>query len=108
MEELTGKRYCSGFWVTDDLPHALLWRVKGRPGVRPAEYRAPSFSWAAVEDVVVHAIMPSGDATSLIHVRGAARLSSHGLERNTREALQMSGLLIPAVFVTVFSGTGIE
>ena len=24
VEELTGKRYCSGFWMTDDLPHALL------------------------------------------------------------------------------------
>ncbi len=43
-QQMTGERYCSGFWIdSDDVAHALLWRVEGGPRVRPAGYRARRF-----------------------------------------------------------------
>jgi hypothetical protein len=45
-------QYLAGLW-RGPLPYQLLWRVQD-PGAtrRPAEYRAPSWSWAAVEGEV--------------------------------------------------------
>ncbi|KAJ9131821.1 Heterokaryon incompatibility protein [Pleurostoma richardsiae] len=54
FEELTGDTYVAGMWRRH-LASELLWhvddeqQVDGRPSARPAEYRAPSWSWASVD-----------------------------------------------------------
>lgn len=51
--------YLAGIWKSD-LPNALLWNVlgskhgDGKPSFRPADYRAPSWSWASVEGDISH------------------------------------------------------
>ncbi|KAM0426063.1 hypothetical protein ACHAPT_008694 [Fusarium lateritium] len=44
--------YIAGFWRSQ-LPHALCWGKMSKPvqGFRPAQYRAPSWSWASLEGV---------------------------------------------------------
>jgi hypothetical protein len=117
----TGERYCSGFWLTDDLPHALLWRVKDILATRPAEYRAPSFSWASVDGEVLFNTTavseeeeedtPKRVTSALIHVMGGVQLPgslSGEKTRNVREALKMSGSILPVSFLSSRSGEGIE
>ena len=58
MSGLIGDEYIAGLW-SKYLPSQLLWRVEPtfhpatstftNPSRRPADYRAPSFSWAAVD-----------------------------------------------------------
>ncbi|KAJ9142917.1 hypothetical protein NKR23_g6789 [Pleurostoma richardsiae] len=43
--------YICGHWTTH-LPRSLLW-IMERPGRRPAEYIAPTWSWASVEGIVL-------------------------------------------------------
>lgn len=63
--DLTGDRYCGSMWLTDDLPNALLWHVKGEPPERPGTYlrrgsvvcRLPLCKWhplSAVPASVLH------------------------------------------------------
>jgi hypothetical protein len=118
----TGERYCSGFWLTDDLPHALLWRVKDILAARPAEYRAPSFSWASVDgEVLFNTTAVSEEeeeeedtskrVTSLVRIMGGVQLPggpSGEKTRNVREALKMSGSILPASFLSSSSGMGID
>ena len=53
ISALGGGEYLAGLW-TDDLKHNLLWSrdLSTPPAVRPA-YRAPSWSWAAIDSQVV-------------------------------------------------------
>ena len=45
----SGQTYCAGLWE-ESLIHDLLWRNPGNTLLpRPKAYRAPSFSWAAVD-----------------------------------------------------------
>ena len=47
--------YYAGLWAAD-FPLNLTWTLNGRPGVRPGvrprKYRAPSWSWAALDEVI--------------------------------------------------------
>jgi hypothetical protein len=47
-----GPRYLAGLWDSQ-FPTALLWRVYLALRQRPSSYRAPSWSWAAVDDNIV-------------------------------------------------------
>ncbi|RDW88276.1 hypothetical protein BP6252_00308 [Coleophoma cylindrospora] len=51
---LDGCRYLAGLW-DDDLQHNLLWsrHFAAPPNARPNQYRAPSWSWAAIDSQVV-------------------------------------------------------
>ncbi|RDW95143.1 hypothetical protein BP5796_00906 [Coleophoma crateriformis] len=51
---LNGCRYLAGLW-DDDLHHNLLWSrgFAAPPTARPSSYRAPSWSWAAIDSQVV-------------------------------------------------------
>lgn len=59
QKALTNDDYVAGLWRTN-LPPQLLWTVRdckqfnGQPSVRPVNYRAPSFSWAAVDGRISH------------------------------------------------------
>ncbi|OJJ41824.1 hypothetical protein ASPWEDRAFT_179513 [Aspergillus wentii DTO 134E9] len=44
-------RYLAGFWESQ-VPDALLWRSIGEVNLPPEEYRAPSWSWASVDNAV--------------------------------------------------------
>lgn len=53
--DIVGDEYCAGLWK-NDLINGLLWHVGEQelthmyfPATRPVEYRAPSWSWAAVD-----------------------------------------------------------
>ena len=46
MESVLHDRYLAGLWQHCP-PSQLLWHYD-YPGTRPREYRAPSWSWAAV------------------------------------------------------------
>ena len=43
--------YVAGLWAHQDFAWGLAWRRRG-PAARPAAYRAPSFSWAALDATV--------------------------------------------------------
>jgi len=47
----TGRSYVAGIWK-ETIHHDLLWRVGGRLTPRPSGYRAPSWSWAAVDGLI--------------------------------------------------------
>ncbi|KAL3421007.1 hypothetical protein PVAG01_07452 [Phlyctema vagabunda] len=47
IQRQTKFSYMAGLWL-EDLHHGLLWTVNGR-GTRSGEYRAPSWSWAALD-----------------------------------------------------------
>lgn len=59
ISRMVGDRYVVGMWKFC-LESQLLWWVQHRrqandkPSVRPAEYRAPTFSWASVDGCVSH------------------------------------------------------
>jgi hypothetical protein len=46
-----GPKYLAGLWDSQ-FPAALLWRVRRVSSPRPPSYRAPSWSWAAVDDTI--------------------------------------------------------
>lgn len=57
--ERTGVRYLAGLWDYERLPSLMLWRVVDKslrsPQIlrpRPAVFRAPSWSWAAVDGAI--------------------------------------------------------
>jgi hypothetical protein len=60
----TGDEYLAGLW-RQDLSHDLLWEVdtlfaaKDSTWHRPAKYRAPSWSWAAIEGPIRMDLRPS-------------------------------------------------
>lgn len=51
-QKQTGDQYLAGLWSTC-LHHGLAWRVRDdSPSSRPSTYRAPSWSWAAIDGQV--------------------------------------------------------
>ncbi|KAK4447255.1 heterokaryon incompatibility protein-domain-containing protein [Podospora aff. communis PSN243] len=115
VADKTGEKYCAGFWITaEDMVDQLLWEPEavGFEGggakmhlmPRQNEYRAPSFSWAAVEGPVCFA--SKGNGTSLVEIiegleLRAADLAAGNIEgRNAREALRMRGRLLGASLFT--------
>jgi len=68
IQGLTGKSYCAGFWLNDDLPDSLLWKPGGTILPRPNEYRAPSWFWAAVEGTIEPNPARSRSTTKLIRI----------------------------------------
>ena len=57
VQDATGFTYLAGLWA-EHLLFNLLWFVRRGPGRRPAVYRAPSWSWAALDGNVGHDIVP--------------------------------------------------
>lgn len=59
VAQVTGEKYLAGLWSNQELPVQLLWHVSTRrqadnsPSERPDSYRAPSWSWASLEAVIV-------------------------------------------------------
>ncbi|KAH7417180.1 hypothetical protein BKA64DRAFT_701964 [Cadophora sp. MPI-SDFR-AT-0126] len=53
IASLSGQKYLAGLW-NDDLIHSLLWCLDFAmtPLPRPSQYRAPSWSWAAIDSPV--------------------------------------------------------
>ena len=53
IASLSGQKYLAGLW-NDDLIHSLLWCLDfaTTPLPRPSRYRAPSWSWAAIDSPV--------------------------------------------------------
>lgn len=51
FHRLRNSRYLAGIWE-DTLRDDLLWCTDGEPRARPAGYRAPSWSWAAIDGQV--------------------------------------------------------
>lgn len=111
VEGITGKQHCAGMWLTDDFPSALLWHIKGEPPLRSGIYLAPSFSWAAVGCRQVEFAKKRQDQGQLIVVEEAIRLERNLLydnTRNIREALRVTGSLLPCSLLTGRSGLSIE
>lgn len=101
VQRLTRLRYYGGLWFNDDLPCSLLWSVRTPTKSHPAEYGAPSWSWAAAEGSVNFVVMWA--TTTLIQVDGHTALPGAGIradERHQREALHVKGKLIEAAIVT--------
>jgi hypothetical protein len=48
-----GGQYLAGLWRAERIEAQLCWRVDG-PRIRPAEWRAPSWSWASVDGPVFY------------------------------------------------------
>lgn len=74
-----GYRSVAGIW-THNLPHYLLWYTMCRKP-KPEKWRAPSWSWAAVDDVVHHRLsritVPKFEA-----VVEDMNISVHGVKEN--------------------------
>jgi hypothetical protein len=111
VENLTGERYCGGFWITaKDLSDALLWQVEGeKVRWKPPEYRAPSFSWAKVESAALKKDSLHRNWTNLVRVVEGleledTELSGNTTGRNIREGLRIEGILLPASVLTSSDG----
>ena len=52
--------YVAGLWVQQHLAWGLSWRVRGA-ATKPPAYRAPSFSWAALDGIVEWPPLPSSE-----------------------------------------------
>ena len=120
----TGIRFCGGFWLNaEDIAGALLWEVgqhhhmgedgeekdkvevSVRVGKRPAEYRAPSFSWACVDGKVKFDTGTTQMERNMVTVLDGVQLqeadgAEHSAGRNIREALRIRGQLMPAALLT--------
>ncbi|KAF4468342.1 HET domain-containing [Fusarium albosuccineum] len=56
LQRATGVRYLAGLWVHETMPSFLLWRTEtpfSERRMRPDERRAPSWSWAAIDEGVI-------------------------------------------------------
>ncbi|KAL1387418.1 heterokaryon incompatibility protein-domain-containing protein [Phyllosticta capitalensis] len=68
--ELTGDEYLAGLWRSN-LPWDLLWSTPNAATHRAETWRAPTWSWASVEDAVLYGKRPPEDATLLAEVVSA-------------------------------------
>lgn len=113
VEGLTGQRYCAGFWLYRSLPSSLLWTAAAPLFPWPAEYRAPSWSWASIDGSVKFNHGRFGGAT-VIRVLGTQSLSDHPRYHHHRNsqvlgvALHLAGRLLPTILVTSFNGLPIS
>ncbi|PQE05065.1 hypothetical protein CJF31_00002227 [Rutstroemia sp. NJR-2017a BVV2] len=101
IQNLTGVSYSGGFWLNDNLPESLLWKAAPVKLPRPKEYRAPSWSWAAVDGTIELNNNDSQSTRSLIRVIGHESIP-HDLAqsgRSTREALKVAGMLLHATII---------
>jgi len=101
IEDITGEKYFGGFWLNKGFPLALLWKAKGYKTTTPEEYIAPSWSWASAEGAVIpnrtYALDGLIDAVEYT-LPTDCQLSAES--RVAREALRVSGKLIPATLLT--------
>ncbi len=110
IQGLTGENYCAGFWLNDDLPAALLWRIQGTIVARSTEYRAPSWSWAAVEGTIQLNTVQSSSTTRLLHILGHECLQRNQTRggRNIQEVLRVTGSLVPVAIMTSRDGASCD
>ncbi|PTB75913.1 HET-domain-containing protein [Trichoderma longibrachiatum ATCC 18648] len=59
----SNSRYLAGLWE-HQLPCCLLWSIGSAAAQRPAKYRAPSWSWAAVDGSITRAVNVYGEVVS--------------------------------------------
>jgi hypothetical protein len=52
LQRFVNAEYLAGLWGCHIVPQ-LLWHTVARPGYRPSKYRAPSWSWASIDGVVL-------------------------------------------------------
>ncbi|KAK3394998.1 heterokaryon incompatibility protein-domain-containing protein [Podospora didyma] len=107
----TGQEYFCGFWINDDLPHALLWRTAKttRLSHRTGLMAAPTWSWASVEAAVE--FNNDTSRSSKITILGKEKLPSSMVRSNKnllREALAIEGKVLPCAMWTSWDGTKCE
>ncbi|KAK2612607.1 hypothetical protein QQS21_001379 [Conoideocrella luteorostrata] len=110
IQNLTDTTYCGGFWLNDDLPCSLLWKAGPDVLLRPKEFRAPSWSWAAVDGTVeLHPNRHQGHK-GLIRIVEHIHLQVNPPQRgrNTQEALRIEGMPLPAVMTISSDGNRCE
>lgn len=72
MASLTDDQYFAGLWK-GDLVEGLLWNTQGKPPTKaPSQYRAPSWSWAAMNGPIVPG--------SMMEIRSGTKFSFEILE----------------------------
>jgi hypothetical protein len=79
--------------------------IVAKVGARPAEYRAPSFSWACVDGEVKFDTGTTRVECNMVTVLGGMQLqrtdgAEHLMGGNIREALRIRGQLLPAAVWT--------
>lgn len=101
IQGLTGTTYCGGFWMNNDLPRSLLWKAGWDARLRSKEFCAPSWSWAAVEGSVEQYTNHYQGNKTLIRIveHEYLQVNSPQQGRNTKEALRIAGMPLPAVMV---------
>ena len=57
--------YVVGLW-RPELPHALLWQVE--TGLRPTKYRAPSWTWASMDGMVLYPVASRSSKDTCVEV----------------------------------------
>jgi hypothetical protein len=109
VEQLTGQRYCAGFWINDNLPTSLLWTAAAPPFLRPREYRAPSWSWASI-DGSVNFNYNRFTGTVSIQILDVQPILDHSANFKHRNsivrpiALNLRGVLLPALVIATDNG----
>jgi hypothetical protein len=107
VEGLTGERYCAGFWLNSSLPSSL-WTAESPLLPYPAEYRAPSWSWASIDGSVSFSdgVFSDSSNTAVIQVLGTQPRYHDNRDRQAPGvALYLVGRLLPVVLVTASNGT---
>lgn len=94
----------AGMWA-NNLVHDLLWQVKDGMSSRPEEYRAPTWSWAAVDAKIAWNRIPVKQYKELRSLKdGTCRvLSSYHHFRNHLECvIEIKGFVQPLAFINEF------
>lgn len=67
---LCGSEYLAGLWRSN-LARDLLWSTSEADPIRPKTWRAPSWSWASVDDIILFDGLPPSNAVQLAIIEKA-------------------------------------
>ena len=67
---LSKDQYLAGSWRTN-LPRDLLWSTPSPITHRPGTWRAPTWSWASIDDAILYEKLPPKDAMLLMEIERA-------------------------------------
>ena len=105
IQGLLDDEYLAGLW-RKNLPFQLLWTVEHRwPGTylhltRPRPYRAPSWSWASVDDVVWTRIADDGTILTTILDAGVTPIGADSAGQIKDSFIRLNGRIYPAEVVS--------
>lgn len=66
MQRARGAKYLAGLWEDTLIEDLLWWRHSAIPSERPAKWRAPTWSWASIKDIIAYGSKSTYDGSDPI------------------------------------------